>query len=98
LCVSMHGLLGVESTDAPREGPGRTRLVVIRRDGETWAFAADEVAGVHRVPRRHLQKVPSTLANPAGSYSQAVFAWGEDRSVALLDDPRVFSALRSLGQ
>ena len=43
------------------------------------------------------QKVPSTLANPAGSFSQAVFAWGEGRSVGLLDEPRVFAALRRLG-
>ncbi|WP_435022635.1 chemotaxis protein CheW (plasmid) [Tundrisphaera sp. TA3] len=98
LCVSLHGLLGVEPAAAGRDGAARTRLVVISRDGESWVFAADEVAGVQRIPRRHLQKVPSTLANPSGSYSQAVFAWGDDRSVALLDDPRVFAALRSLGQ
>src|SRR5437764_5192776 len=47
LCVSMHGLLGV---DVPASSP---RLVVLRdRDrAETWAFGADEVLGVQRVPR-----------------------------------------------
>jgi chemotaxis-related protein WspD len=101
LCISLHGLLGVGGGSPASDARGTgdlARLVVIRREGETWAFAADEVAGVRRVPRGALQKVPSTLANPAGSYSQAVFAWGEDRSVALLDDPRVFASLRSLGQ
>lgn len=98
LCVSLHGLLGVEPAAGGAESGAKARLIVMRRDGDTWAFAADEVAGVRRVPRGDLQKVPSTLANPAGSYSQAVFAWGDDRSVALLDDPRVFAALRSLGQ
>ena len=99
LCVSLHGLLGIEPDADPRASTSASsRLVVIRRDSDAWAFAADEVAGVRRVPRGKLQKVPSTLANPAGSYSQAVFAWGDERSVALLDDPRVFGALRRLGQ
>jgi len=98
LCVSLHGLLGVEPSAEADDAGAKARLIVMRRDGDTWAFAADEVAGVRRVPRGDLQKVPSTLANPAGSYSQAVFSWGDDRSVALLDDPRVFAALRSLGQ
>lgn len=98
LCVSLHGLLRIEPAPDPRDLATQARLVVMRRDGETWAFAADEVAGVRRVPRGNLQKLPSTLANPSGSFSQAVFAWGDSRSVALLDDPRVFSALRSLGQ
>ena len=98
LCISLQGLLGVPRAPDARGSASQPRLIVMRREGETWAFAADEVAGVRRVPRGDLQKVPSTLANPAGSYSQAVFAWGDDRSVALLDDPRLFAALRNLGQ
>jgi chemotaxis-related protein WspD len=92
LCVSLRGLLGVESTGAS------TRLVVLRdRDrSETWAFEADEVLGVHRVPRSHLRGVPSTLVNPAVGFSQAVLSWN-DRSIGLLDEHRVFTALRSLG-
>ena len=92
LCVSMHGLLGV---DAPASAS--PRLVVLRdRDrSETWAFAADEVLGVHRVPRNQWGAVPSTLANPAVGFSQAVLSWN-GRSIGLLDEQRVFAALRSL--
>ena len=91
LCVSMHGLLGV---DAPASTP---RLVVLRdRDrAETWAFGADEVLGVHRVPRSQWRAVPSTLVNPAVGFSQAVLSWN-GRSIGLLDEQRVFAALRSL--
>jgi chemotaxis-related protein WspD len=89
LCVSLHGLLGV---DAPAASP---RLVVVRdrERAETWAFGADEVLGVHRVPRSHWRSVPSTLINPAVGFSQAVLSWN-GRSVGLLDEQRVFTVLR----
>ena len=76
----------------------RARLVVLRdRDrAETWAFAADEVLGVQRVPRSQLAQRPLDLINPAVGFSQAVLSWN-GRSVGLLDEQRVFTALRSLG-
>jgi chemotaxis-related protein WspD len=92
LCVSLHGLLGAT---APASS---SRLIVLfdRGRGETWAFPADEVMGVHRVPRSQWRGVPSTLANPSIAFSQAVLSW-KGRSVGLLDEQRVFAALRSLG-
>jgi chemotaxis-related protein WspD len=92
LCVSLHGLLGIDV-------PGPPPCLVILRDrrrAETWAFGADEVVGVRRVPRAQWQPVPSTLANPAVGFSQAVLSW-DGRSVGVLDEQRVFSALRDLG-
>ena len=95
-CVSLHGLLGVDPIDPTTNPPIAPRLVLIRKDGETWAFAADEVAGVQQIVRSDFQNVPSTLSNPAGSYSRAVFGWGH-RSVNVLDEPRLFLALRRMG-
>jgi chemotaxis-related protein WspD len=91
LCVSLHGLLGVTAVSNP------ARLVVLRdRDrAETWAFAADQVLGVQQVPRGRWRGVPSTLANPTIGFSQAVLSW-KARSIGLLDEERVFMALRSL--
>ena len=97
LCVSLHGLLDVASTDPVDDPSANPRLVVIRQASEVWAFPADEVVGVHRVARDRLQKTPSTLSNLTGSYSRAVFAWGEERSIDVLDEPRVFAALRRMG-
>jgi chemotaxis-related protein WspD len=99
LCASLHGLLGVDSVSG-NGGVATTRLtarmVVIRERGESWVFTADDVLGVPRVPPGLLRNVPSTLANPTVSFSQAVFSW-DDRSVGLLDEGRIFAALRSLG-
>ncbi len=97
LCVSLHGLLNIDPAEPDDDAPARPRLVVIRGDGETWAFPADEAVGVRQVGRDQLRKVPSTLANPAGSFGRAVFAWGPGRSVVVLDEPRVLASLRRMG-
>ncbi|WP_165252427.1 chemotaxis protein CheW [Paludisphaera soli] len=105
LCFSMYGLLGAADPRSSPTGDGeaasasRERLIVLRdRDrSEVWAFAADEVHGVEHFARSALQGVPSTLANTAVSFSQAVIPW-EGRSVGFLDEHRVFAALRSIGQ
>ena len=91
LCVSLHGLLGVTALSAP------ARLVVLRDRSRTenWAFVADEVSGVQHIPRSRWRSVPATLTNPAVGFSQAVLSWNE-RSIGLLDEERVFNALRSL--
>jgi chemotaxis-related protein WspD len=98
LCASLHGLLGVVPQAGARADADATpRMIVIRQGAESWVFTADEVLGVPRVPRRLLRNVPSTLANPTVSFSQSVLDWA-GRSVGLLDEGRVFLALRSLGQ
>jgi len=111
LRVSLHGLLGVgpegsvRSADEPGQGGGtrasagvkNPRLVVIQGEGQTWVFEAEEVPGVHRFARAGLHAVPSTLANPANSFSQAVIDWRK-KSVGVLDEQRVFAALRGVGR
>jgi len=98
LCASLHGLLGVDPSAAGPAGRGGVpRMVVIRGADGPWVFAADEVLGVHKVAGDRLCGVPATLADPAVSYSQAVFDWG-GRSVGYLDERRLFAGLRSLGR
>jgi chemotaxis-related protein WspD len=97
LCASLHGLLGVEPSPVSGSRPSIPRMIVIQQAHEPWVFLAEEVLGVHRVPGDQLRAVPSTLANPAVSFSQSVFTW-DGRSVGYLDEQRVFSGLRSLGE
>jgi chemotaxis-related protein WspD len=104
LCVSLHRILGLGGGPAPRphgDGDvpaGTPRLIVVERASplgtERWALGADEVAGVHRVGPADLRPVPSTVSQAAARCSSALFAW-QDRTVALLDEQRLFEALES---
>jgi len=103
LCVSLHGLLGLE--DAPPafmpgdDAPAPARLLVVERTdpspGGRWVFAADEVAGVQRVERTALRAVPSTVSQSTAHVCQALFDW-QDHPVGLLDETRLFDGLHDI--
>lgn len=90
LCVRLDLLLGVSSTD---ETATRPRLVAVRREADRWVFAADEVDQVHRLPATDLTPTPPTLTRAAARLTRGVFT-RNGRSIGLLDEGRVFNALR----
>ncbi|MCI0702568.1 MAG: chemotaxis protein CheW [Planctomycetia bacterium] len=92
LCVRLDLLLGVAAADSPT-GEELRRLVVIRRENEGWVFPADEVDQVHRVLFPDLSAAAPTLARSQVKLTRGVFPSGS-RSVGLLDDSRLFQALR----
>ena len=111
LCISLHGLLGLEtalhaSHDLPRQsldddvafGPS-ARLLVVERSGERglerWVFRVDEVAGVQRVPRSAMRAVPATVSHASMRSTLALFDW-QGNAVGLLDESRVFDGLHAL--
>ena len=91
LCVRLDLLLGVAAIADP--DPELRRLVVIRRDNDSWAFAADEVDQVHRVLLPDLTAAAPTLARAQVKLTRGVFPHA-GRAVGLLDDARLFQALR----
>jgi len=104
LCVSLHGMLGIERLAAspPAHEAGAAtptaRLLVIERpgaqSGDRWVFGVDEVAGVQRVVRSSLRAVPSTVSQSASRACQALFDW-QEQAVGLLDEVRLFDGLRN---
>jgi chemotaxis-related protein WspD len=95
LCVSLAALLGVDQAAAAEQSPtgAGPRLLVISRDGDRWAFAVDEVCGVHRVVPQSLMEVPTTAAKTPLAPAKAIFPWRQAHA-GLLDDQRLFEALR----
>jgi chemotaxis-related protein WspD len=92
LCVRLDMLLGVAPTD-PQAANNNPRLIVIDREAEAWAFAAEEVDQVHHVPERSLMPTAPTLARAVAKLTRGVFASG-GRSVGLLDEALLFQAIR----
>jgi chemotaxis-related protein WspD len=90
LCVRLDLLLGIDAVEGSQNRP---RLVGIRRDGETWVFAADEVDQVRRVPVADLAAPPPTLARSTQRLTRGVFR-RDGRAIGLLDDHRLFDTLK----
>jgi chemotaxis-related protein WspD len=95
LCVHLAQLLGIKASGLPpdRDG-GQPRLLVVEGEGGRWVFPVAEVDQVYRFAPAELTGAPATLARAAGRLTRAVFAWRE-RSIGLLDDTRLFRALRT---
>ena len=108
LCVHLTQLLGMKGQESgtvssSADGvvqaaePGRSRMIVVESDGERWVFPVDEVDQVYRVATADLTVPPATLSRSASRLTRAVFAW-QERSIGLLEDGRLFQALRARGQ
>jgi chemotaxis-related protein WspD len=96
-CVSLAALLGISSDQqATARQELLRRMLIIRHNGQTTAFTADEVHGTLRIAASAQQAVPTTLTRAAGHFTHAVIHWN-GHSVGLLDQELLFHTLdRSL--
>ena len=92
LCVRLDLLLGIAATGASARN-NHSRLIVIRHESERWAFTADEVDQVHRTSKEGVTAAAPTLWRAAAKMTRGVFKLG-DRSVGLIDEARLFQAIR----
>src|SRR5579884_2207850 len=100
LAIRMDHLLGIthgaEADDGLPSGTGKTipRLLVAGRDAETWVFRVDHVDRVYRLAMQSLKPAPPTRGRAASRFTRGVFRWKE-RAVGLLDEERLFEAVRT---
>lgn len=95
VCVSLHGLLGIETAPAQDSTQRRLvhqRLLVASRDGERLVFPVDEVHGIHRFDPAQLSEAPATVAKSTATYTRAMLPW-QDKAVGVLDDQLLFYSL-----
>jgi chemotaxis-related protein WspD len=81
------------AAETARQAVTPARLLVVRRDEERWVFPVDAVEKVVRVPRAEVARPPATVGRAAAHLARGVFSW-RGRLVGLLDDARLFEALR----
>jgi chemotaxis-related protein WspD len=99
LAAHLDQVLGIRAPVMPAEaGGGRHRpagrLLVVRREAERWVFRTDEVDQVYRLSPEELTRVPATVGRASAHLTQGVFR-RDDRTVGLVDDERLFGALRA---
>jgi len=99
-CVSLAAMLGIGNGDECNERNERQellrRMLIVRHNGQTTAFTADEVHGTLRVADSARQAMPTTLTRAAGHFTHAIIHWN-GHSVGLLEQELLFNALdRSL--
>lgn len=101
LAIRMDHLLGITHSaetdgDGSSSDNGKTipRLLVAGRDAETWVFRVDHVDRVYRLVMQSLKPVPPTLGRATSRFTRGVFRW-KDHAVGLLDEGRLFEAVRT---
>jgi chemotaxis-related protein WspD len=94
LCVRLARLLGIPDAGRTTAPAGRHRLLVIQKDADRWVFPVAEVDRIHRPGARELAKAPATLARSGRRLTSGVFT-RQERAIGLLDDGRLFDALRA---
>jgi chemotaxis-related protein WspD len=92
LCVRLDVLLGATSIQPTRNGH-KPRLIVMRDGTDSWVFSADEVDQVHRFPWPSLTPPPPTLSRAVARLTRGVFEF-DGRAIGILDDARLFPAIR----
>lgn len=94
ICISLHKLLGLESTKSTYNLSSIVykRMVVIEKEADQWVFGADEVYGVHRVTVESLQNIPTTISKAIGTYTKSIIKW-QEKSITYLDEDLLFYAI-----
>jgi chemotaxis-related protein WspD len=96
LCADLRALLGVAPAGA--EASGRARMLVIEREGLTWAFEADEVVDFRRFDEGAILPPQVTVSKAAVHFTDGIVDLGSGASAARLDPERLFAGLdRTLG-
>jgi chemotaxis-related protein WspD len=91
LCVRLGQVLGLTGDGSPSPAG---RLVVVEHGGERWAFAADDVDRVRRVPAAEMRPAPPTVNRAQARLTAAVYT-RDGRAIGVLDPERLFRALRA---
>lgn len=92
VCVSLRGILNIESADADEQRSATARLLVMHREGASTVCPVDEVHGVERFTTRDLGALPATVSGAAARHTCATLNWS-GRTVGVLDERSLFQTV-----
>ncbi|HIK31323.1 MAG TPA: purine-binding chemotaxis protein CheW [Oscillatoriales cyanobacterium M59_W2019_021] len=96
MCVSLFILLGIDRATQAQSKMSPVvyeRMVVVEVEGYSWAFAVDEIYGVHRVREEDLRPPPVALSKSEENYTISTINW-QDQKVNYLDSELLFYTLQ----
>ncbi|WP_052639965.1 CheR family methyltransferase [Zavarzinella formosa] len=94
LLVRVDELVGLTPPGEEIPMTRKSRLLVAGTPNNLWAFVVNEVDRVRRFPATELLPVPTTVARSTGRFSRGVLV-GDGRMTGLLDEVKLFDALRA---
>lgn len=95
LCVSLSNLLGIEKDENQADTETQkasSRFCVIKKDGVSWIFPADDVYGLISYSEKDAAPVPSTLAKSFRKFTRGLLSI-EGKKIGLLAEALIFDAL-----
>lgn len=101
ICVSIGATLGIVAAPQPSTEPAAerrsSRLIIVKRDSDRFAFPVDEIFGIARISAGELKDLPATVVHGNRRCVGGMISW-KGKSAGLLDEERLFDTLnRSLG-
>lgn len=94
LLVRVDEVIGLTPPGEEQPMTRKTRLIVAGKSPDFWAFVVNEVDRVRRYPAEEVMTVPTTVARSTGRFSKGVLI-GDGRMTGLLDEAKLFEALRA---
>lgn len=97
LCLSLASLLDIPSATVVENNDsdeGKSKLIIIEKDGERWAAVVNQIEGIHRFSPEDVTSPPVTVLKAANTFTKGVITMGE-RKVAWLDEELLFHHLKS---
>jgi chemotaxis-related protein WspD len=67
-------------------------IIVVAKQGASWVFPVDEIAGIHRFPLNQFQATPAVINQTTETYSTGIVRW-QEHQVNYLDDVHLFTTL-----
>ncbi len=84
-CFSLHRLIGLKADPISVSGT-KSRMMVIGKENEMFAFHVDEVLNAQRVMADMVTELPSTVAESARSMTDAVFRYRDINVACLMEE------------
>jgi chemotaxis-related protein WspD len=95
LCAGLSQFLGLEGSKEPAalaRSPAAQQLLLVEREGDSWVFVVDKIAGLYHFPATAVRSVPVTVTNATPRFVTGLIAWAE-QEVGCLDPELLWTAL-----